>query len=56
MLPEYSVELFRSRSPGKHGGTLKHVFEADQRNSPNAVSKEKAAEIAADYMTRFVEV
>jgi hypothetical protein len=26
----------------KDGGTLEYVFEADQRNSPNAVSKEKA--------------
>jgi hypothetical protein len=25
----------------KDGGTLEYVFEADQRNSPNAVSKKK---------------
>jgi hypothetical protein len=32
---------------------LEYVFEAGEQNSPNAVTKEKAAEIAADFMTTF---
>jgi hypothetical protein len=32
---------------------LEYIFEAGEQNSPNAVTKEKAAEIAADFMTRF---
>jgi hypothetical protein len=35
------------------GGTLEYVFEAGEQNSPDAVTKEKAAEIAADFMTIF---
>ena len=54
--PALSVELFRYRGAAKDGGTLEYVFEADQQNSPNAVTKEKAAEIAADFMTRFYHV
>src|ERR1700740_2161326 len=55
-VPAVSVELFRYRAPAKDGGTLEYVFDADQQNSPNAVTKEKAAEIAADFMTRFYHV
>jgi hypothetical protein len=55
-VPAVSVELFRYRGPAKDGGTLEYVFEADQQNSPNAITKEKAAEIAADFMTRFYRV
>jgi hypothetical protein len=51
--PAMSVELFRYRGAAKDGGTLEYVFEAGEQNSPNAVTKEKAAEIAADFMTRF---
>src|ERR1700730_18375853 len=51
-----SVELFRYRGAAKDGGTLEYVFEAGERNSPNAVTKEKAAEIAADFMTTFYHV
>jgi hypothetical protein len=40
----------------KDGGTLEYVFEAGEQNSPNAVAKEKAAEIAADFMTTFYHV
>ena len=47
------VELFRYRGAAKDGGTLEYVFEAGEQNSPNAVTKEKAAEIAADFMTTF---
>jgi hypothetical protein len=51
-----SVELFRYRGAAKDGGTLEDVFEAGEQNSPNAVTKEKAAEIAADFMTTFYHV
>ena len=37
-------------------GTLEYVFEGGQQNSPNAITKEKAAEIAADFMTTFYHV
>ena len=49
-IPAISVELFRYRGDG---GTLEYVFEAGEQNSPNAVTKEKAAEIAADFVTTF---
>ena len=55
-IPAMSVELFRYRGAAKDGGTLEYVFEAGEQNSPNAVTKEKAAEIAADFMTTFYHV
>src|ERR1700676_5092099 len=55
-LPAMSVELFRYRGAAKDGGTLEYVFEAAEQNSPNAVTKEKVAEIAADFMTTFYHV
>ena len=51
-----SVELFRYRGVAKDGGTLEYVFEASEQNSPNAITKEKVAEIAADFMTTFYHV
>jgi hypothetical protein len=54
--PAFAVELFRYRGAAKDGGTLEYVFEAGEQNSPNAVTKEKAAEIAADFMTTFYHV
>ena len=54
--PALSVELFRYRGAASDGGTLEYVFEAGEQNSPNAVTKEKAAEIAADFMTTFYHV
>jgi hypothetical protein len=45
-----SVELFRYRGAAKDGGTLEYVFDAGEQNSPNAVTKEKAAEIAAEIL------
>ena len=54
--PEMSVELFRYRGAAKDGGTLEYVFEAGEQNSPDAIPKEKAAEIAADFMTTFYHV
>jgi hypothetical protein len=32
------------------------VFEGGEQNSPNAISKDKAVEIAADFMTTFYHV
>ena len=55
-VPAMSVELFRYRGAAKDGGTLEYVFEAGEQNSPNAITKEKAAEIAADFMTTFYHV
>jgi hypothetical protein len=55
-VPAMSVELFRYRGATKDGGTLEYVFEAGEQNSPNAITKEKAAEIAADFMTTFYHV
>src|SRR5258708_2109013 len=47
--PPFAVGLFRYRGAAKDGGTPEYVFEAGEQNSPNAVTKEKAAEIAADF-------
>jgi hypothetical protein len=55
-LPSRSVELFRYRGAAKDGGTLEYIFEAGEQNSPNAVTKENAAEIAAGFMTTFYHV
>jgi len=55
-VPAISTELFRYRGAAKDGGTLEYIFEAADQNSPNAVTKEKAAEIAADFMTTFYHV
>ena len=55
-VPAMSVELFRYRDARKDGGTLEYVFEAGEQNSPNTITKEKAAEIAADFMTTFYHV
>src|SRR3984893_4590139 len=55
-VPAMSVELFRYRGADKDGGTLEYVFDGGARNSPDAVTKEKAAEIAADFMTTFYHV
>jgi hypothetical protein len=54
--PAFAVELFRYRGAAKDGGTLEYVFDAGEQNSPNAVTREKAAEIAADFMTTFYHV
>ena len=54
--PAMPVELFRYRGAAKDCGTFEYVFEAGEQNSPNAVTKKKAAEIAADFMTPFYHV
>ena len=52
-VPAMSVELFRYRGAAVDGGTLEYIFEADEQDVPKTVSKEKAAEIAADFVTAF---
>jgi hypothetical protein len=54
--PAFAVELFLCRDAAKEGGTLEYVFEAGGQNSPNAITKEKVAEIAADFMSAFYHV
>jgi hypothetical protein len=56
LVPAMSVELYRYRGAARDGGTLEYIFEAGEQNSPNAITKEKAAEIAADFMTTFYHV
>jgi hypothetical protein len=48
--------LFRYKGAAKDGGTLEYVFEAGKQNSPYAIPKEKASEIAADFMMTFYHV
>ena len=52
-LPAMSVEVFRYRGAAMDGGTLEYIFETDEQDVPKTVSKEKAAEIAADFVTTF---
>ena len=54
--PALSVELFRYRGAARDGGTLEYVFETDESNVAKTVTKEKAAEIAADFMTTFYHI
>jgi hypothetical protein len=54
--PAFAVELFRYRGAAKDGGTLEYVFDDGEQNSPDAITKEKAAEIAADFMATFYHV
>jgi hypothetical protein len=51
--PARSVELFRYRGAAKDGGTLEYVFETDYQDVPKTVSQQRAAAIAADFMTAF---
>ena len=55
-VPAMSAELFRYRGAARDGGTMEYVFEGGEQNSPKAVTKEKAAEIAADFMTTLYPV
>ena len=52
-LPAMLVELFRYRGAAKDDGTLEYIFETDEQDVPKTVSKAKAAEIAADFVTTF---
>jgi hypothetical protein len=54
--PAFAVELFRYRGAAKDGGTLEYVFETDKTDVPSKATKEKVAEIAADFMTTFYGV
>ena len=48
-----SAELFRYRGAARDGGTLEYVFESDEKDFPKTGTKERVAEIAADFMTTF---
>jgi hypothetical protein len=54
--PAFAVELFRYCGAAKDGGTLEYVFESDQTDVPKTTTKEKIAEIAANFMTTFYGV
>ena len=54
--PAFAVELFRYRGAAMDGGTLEYSFETEQQDVPKTVTKEKVAEIAADFVTRFYYV
>jgi hypothetical protein len=47
-VPAISAELFRYRGAAKDGGLLEYLFESGEQHSPDAITKEKTAEIAAD--------
>jgi hypothetical protein len=47
-VPATAVELFRYGGAARDGGTLEYVFETDEGDLPQTVTKEKVAEIAAD--------
>lgn len=49
--PAMAVELFRYRGAARDGGILEYIFETDEQKVPRTVRQEKAAEIAADFMT-----
>src|ERR1700730_14731813 len=51
-----AAELFRYRGAAGDGGTLEYIFETDQRDVPATVTKDKVAEIAAEFMTTFYHV
>jgi hypothetical protein len=51
-----SVEVFRYRQSARDGGALEYSFETDEPELSKTVTKEKAAEIAADFMTAFYHV
>ena len=55
-IPSMAVELFRYRGAARDGGTLEYIFETDEENLPQTVSKEKVAEIAAEFMTSFYHI
>jgi hypothetical protein len=51
-----AVELFRYRYHADDGRKFECVFETDEKNTPRTVGEEKAAEIAADWVTGFYHV
>ena len=42
-----------SRRGPKRGGTLEYIFESDEENVPKTATKERIAEIAANFLTTF---
>ena len=51
-----AVGLFRYRDHAQDGREFEYVFETDEQSAPKTVSEEKAAEIAADWVTTFHHV
>jgi hypothetical protein len=51
-----AAKLFRYRGAADDGGTLEYIFETDQRDVPATVTKDKVAEIAAEFMATFYQV
>jgi len=51
-----AVELFRYRYHAEDGREFEYVFENDEQSAPKTVSDQKAAEIAADWVTSFYHV
>ena len=51
-----AVELFRYRDHALDGREFEYVFETDEQSASKTVSEEKAAEIAADWVTIFYHV
>jgi hypothetical protein len=54
--PAMGVELFQYRGAARDGASLEYVFETEQEDLPQTVSKEKVAEIAANFMTTFYHI
>jgi hypothetical protein len=54
--PAMAVEPFRYRGSAPDGGTLEYIFESDEQNTPETVTKERIAEIAANFMTVFYRI
>jgi hypothetical protein len=50
------LSFFRYRYHAVDGREFEYVFETDEQNAPRTVSEEKAAEIAAAWMTSFYHV
>jgi hypothetical protein len=55
-VPATAVELFRYGGVANDGGTLEYIFEADEEDLPQTVSKEKVAEISANFTTTFYHI
>jgi hypothetical protein len=51
-----AVELFRYRYHADDGREFEYLFQTDEQSTPKTVSEEKAAEIAADWVTSFYHV
>jgi hypothetical protein len=47
------VELFRYRYHAENGREFEYVSQTDEQSTPKTVSEEKAAEIAAEWVTTF---